>query len=194
MLLHPVKSIATDLVFVRHAETQANATGRYNAKTLNSFSALGERQILALTKDLAARGTYDRILVSPSPRAMRTILPYLKLSHQKATIWPLLYECCTQKRPAGAHVAPFKWGEEVSIPADCRGYFRTMPHENRLPVAANYNQGLGQVAQAMKELPRYLGGRLLLVGHSGQGGQLLHNLTGKWRKVQNAEPIRLRVS
>ena len=39
----------------------------------------------------------------------------------------------------------------------------------------------------------FSGGRILLVGHSGFGGQFLHALTGKWRKVENATPISVRV-
>lgn len=180
----------TDLTFVRHAETEANASGHYSAKTLNSFSQKGQAQVSELTRKLLSGAPYDAILVSPSPRAMRTILPYLKASRQTATIWPLLYECCTQKRPAGARSEPFKWDGKVAIPADCKGHFKTLAGEDHLPVATTYNQGLGQVAASLEEFRSKLAhGRVLLVGHSGHGGQFLHGLTGKWRKVENAQPM-----
>src|SRR5579862_3609661 len=84
---------STHLTFVRHGETQANATGRYDSHTLNSFSPRGQQEVAELAGKLPAR--FDRILVSPSTRAMATIAPYLRKTHQTAVIWPLLYECCT---------------------------------------------------------------------------------------------------
>jgi hypothetical protein len=33
-----------------------------------------------------------------------------------------------------------------------------------------------------------------LVGHSGMGGQFLHALTGKWRKIENAGIYHVRLS
>jgi hypothetical protein len=38
---------------------------------------------------------------------------------------------------------------------------------------------------------RYAGRRILLVGHSGHGGQFLHAVTGKWIEVKNAVPIKI---
>ena len=184
-----VISRPTDLVFVRHAETQANATGIYNARTLNAFSKKGTAQVQDLTELLIVGQPFDRILVSPSPRAMRTILPYLKATKQVATVWPLLYECCTSKRPANAHAVSFKWTfGKLQIPADCKGYFRLLPTEESLPAVATYNEGLGQVVASVKEFKvKFAGERILLVGHSGHGGQFLHALTGKWKKVENAK-------
>ena len=67
----------TDLTFVRHGETVANATGRYRDSTLNTFSERGKKGVEALTGQLQAEPAYARILVSPAPRALRTIAPYL---------------------------------------------------------------------------------------------------------------------
>ena len=95
--------VGFDLVFVRHAETVANATGQYSSSTIDRFSSLGESEVKTLTTKLEKEPFFDRIFVSPSPRALRTIAPYLRATHQRATIWPLLYECCTGHRPADAH-------------------------------------------------------------------------------------------
>lgn len=180
----------TDLTFVRHAETLANATGKYNARTLDTFSPKGSKQVERLTKELLASRPFGRILVSPSPRAMRTVLPYLKATGQKATIWPLLYECCTQKRPSDAHREPYKWGGKISIPADCAGYFLMTPGQDRYPAPASYNEGLMQVEDSLSQFrSRFEGGRILIVGHSGHGGQFLHALTGRWIRVENAKPM-----
>jgi len=183
------------LTFVRHAETVANATGRYTATTVDTFSAKGIAEVRALTNHLLAGPKYDLILVSPSPRAMVTILPYLEMSPQRALIWPLLDECCTGKRPPNAHPTNFQWGSAIRIPPRMAHYFALMPNENRLPVASDYDAGLAQVEAEIKEYnTRFRHGRVLLVGHSGNGGQFVHELTGKWKKIDNAAPFLLPLS
>ena len=180
--LHP-----TDLVFVRHGETVANASGRYNSKTLNAFSEKGQKQVDALTVKLLGQARFDTILVSPSPRALKTIAPYLKATRQRATVWPLLYECCTGRRPKNAAPTSFKWGAKIRIDSDIANLFVVLPGQDRYPVASDYNSGLAQVDVSVNEFrEKHLGQRILLVGHSGHGGQFIHSLTGKWKKVDNA--------
>lgn len=181
----------TDLTFVRHAETVANATGRYNARTLNALSDKGRQQVAALTRILVAQPPFDEILVSPSPRAMMTIAPYLQSTHRKATVWPLLYECCTGKRNA-TKPTTFKWDGAVSVPKDLAPYF-VVRSGDRLPVSPDWGAGLAQVQETVAAFRANLAGkRVLLVGHSGHGGQFLHALTGKWIRVENAKPIHCR--
>ena len=180
----------TQITFVRHAETVANATGKYNSRTLNSFSAKGQAQISALTDRLSQSLGFDHILVSPSPRAMSTIAPYLAATRQRAVIWPYLYECCTGRRPQGAHATSFGWGPKITVPADMSGLFSVPPGADRFPVAPDYNSGLAQVQAGLEAFRKMrLRGRVLLVGHSGQGGQMIFGLTGKRRKVDNATEI-----
>ena len=83
----------TEIYFVRHGETIANATGAYNSRTIDTFSALGEKQVAFFNNQIKNR-RFDAIVVSPSPRALRTIAPYLRANNLKATVWPELYECC----------------------------------------------------------------------------------------------------
>ena len=182
----------TELTFVRHGETVANATGHYNSKTLNAFSDKGASEVQALTQRLLAVPRFDRILVSPSPRVLRTIAPFLRASHQRATIWPLLYECCTGRRPKGAAPTAFTFGAKIEIPKDLLDLFVLEPAHNRLPVSSTYNAGLAQVDASIAEFKQeFEGGRVLLVGHSGHGGHFLHALTGKWKKLDNAVPVSL---
>jgi broad specificity phosphatase PhoE len=184
----------TDLVFVRHGETVANATGHYSSRTLNVFSPKGQAGVDALTKRLLAAPPFDRILVSPSPRALRTIAPYLRAAHRKATIWPLLYECCTGRRPKHAAPTRFSFGEKIRPPKDIADLFVVLPGQDRVPVASDYDSGLAQVEASLAEFrSRYLGGRVLLVGHSGHGGQLLHGLTGGWRKLANCREVEISI-
>lgn len=183
-------AVGTDLTFVRHGETQANATGRYNSRTLNAFSDLGKKQVAALTDRLVKQPKWDLILVSPSPRALRTIAPYLARTGQKATVWPLLYECCTE-RPRQKEASTFGYGTPISLPSDVEKYF-VVPPGLKFPAPRNYGEGLAQVNAGIKEFDaRYRGRRILLVGHSAQGGQFLKRLTGKAYHIKNAEEIHL---
>lgn len=182
----------TDLVFVRHAETVANATGRYNTRTLNTFSKKGEDQVRALTGELLREPGFDIILVSPSPRALKTIAPYLKSSGKTAIVWPLLYECCTE-RPRQKEAATFSYGAKITLPSDIAKYFVLAPN-SKLPAPTNFGQGLAQVSATEKEFrQKFMAKRVMLVGHSAHGGQLLHRLTGKWIHVQNADPIHIKL-
>ncbi len=180
----------TDLTFVRHSETVANATGKYNSKTIDTFSVKGEQLITQLTPKLMKEKRWDIILVSPSPRALKTIAPYLKATNQRAVVWPLLYECCTGKRPKDAHPTKFSWGSDIKIPAMIKPLFQISKDSYRLPVSPDYNAGLAQVQATVVEFKKkYLGKRVLVVGHSGHGGQFLKAFTGKSIHVENAKPI-----
>jgi broad specificity phosphatase PhoE len=184
----------TDLTFVRHGETVANATGHYNARTLNEFSSKGAAGVAAVTKQLLSQPRFDVILVSPSPRALKTIAPYLRATHSRAIIWPLAYECCTGKKPKDAHPTEFKWGSALSIPNDIANLFIVEKGAGRLPSSPDYNSGLAQVDASLGEFKaRFLGKRVLIVGHSGHGGQFLHSLTGKWRRVENTKEIEVQL-
>jgi len=185
---------STDLTFVRHGETVANATGRYNSRTLDVFSTKGQAGVEALTKELIAKPRFELILVSPSPRALRTVAPYLKATRGRALIWPLAYECCTQRRPKNAAPTKFSYGAKIELPKDVADQFLIETGHDRLPVSPDYDSGLAQVNASVAEFKqRFAGRRVLVVGHSGQGGQFLHALTGKWQKIDNAKEITVRL-
>lgn len=185
---------ATDLTFVRHGETVANATGSYNSKTLNELSEQGQAQTRELTKSLLAMKPFQVIYASPSPRVLKTIAPYLKAAKTKAVLWPLLYECCTGKRPSGAHATSFTYGAKITVPQDLKPYFVIAKGWERFPNAPTYNAGLAQVQAAVEAFPGLCGGkRVLLVGHSGNGGKLLQALTGKAMRVKNATPMSFKI-
>lgn len=184
----------TDLTFVRHGETIANATGKYNSKTIDTFSKKGEAQVKALTQKLLKEKPYDIILVSPSPRALKTIAPYLKEIHRQALVWPLLYECCTSKRPANAHATKFTYSkQQVDVPSLIAPQFRIGRYDIYLPNSPDYNAGLAQVSASVAFFKKtYAGKRVLIVGHSGHGGQFLHAFTGKYIRLENASPVHVK--
>lgn len=92
-----------NLLMVRHAESQGNASGNYSTAVADSLSAQGEAQALCLA-DALSSWTFDRIMVSPRQRAMETITPYLAATHQRAEIWPEIAEAC--------------WHDEREAPSD----------------------------------------------------------------------------
>ncbi|RYG88745.1 histidine phosphatase family protein [bacterium] len=182
---------ATVVTFVRHAETVANATGRYNGKTLNVLSAKGRQQAEAVVAPLERLGRFDVILISPSERVQTTFAPYLRATRQQATVWPLLYECCTGRRSSGPAKGPLKFGSKITVPTAYASLYRVEPGHDRYPVAPDYARGLVQVDASVREFrARYLGKRVLLLGHSGHGGQFIHAMTGKWRKIDNTAILR----
>lgn len=186
----------TTLTFVRHAETIANATGRYNSQTLNAISNKGLVQTKTLTNTLLTQN-FDDILVSPSPRALKTVAPYLERTGQQAEVWPELLECCHQKgkektKPALPQV---KLGQAIELPLAFRGLFKFRIGGERYIQAPTYADGRKQVELAKHRLLSKFSGsgkRVLLVGHSINGGKLIAMLTGgKTIKVENGKPIRL---
>ncbi len=182
---------STDLTFVRHGETIANATGKYNSQTIDTFSKKGQDQVARLTRDLMTQPAYDVILVSPSPRALNSIAPYLKATRKQALVWPLLYECCTEKRPADARATSFKFGVKIAIPGAIAPQFMMARDQINYPAPKGYNEGLAQVAASVAEFrKKYLGKRVLIVGHSGAGGQFLKAFTGKAIRLENASPVK----
>jgi broad specificity phosphatase PhoE len=178
------------LTFVRHAETVANATGVYNSRTLNTFSERGKRQVAELTAQLRGR-KFDRVLVSPSPRALRSIEPYLRESGQTAVVDSLLYECCTGRRPPGVRPAErFGRGARIDVPSGMEGVFTVEATADRLPAPRDFAEGLAQVSAWVESFwARNPSGHVLVVGHSGQGGEAIFRLTGVRLRVENAKPM-----
>lgn len=187
------------ILFTRHAETVANATGKYNRTTLNQISERGKTQIARLTKSLMG-WKFDRIVVSPSERALRTIAPYLRATRQKAEIWPELYECCdgNSRKVKGPTAMTLRPGARFVVPADLRDLFIVNPGSDRLFNVPSYEDGLMQVRAAAAKVKADNSARLLVVGHSLQGGRMIEVLLGSAPKgklkPENATPILLKTA
>jgi broad specificity phosphatase PhoE len=185
-----------EILFVRHGETVANATGRYKTSTLNAFSLKGQNQVSQLTNRLQG-SSFDDILVSPSPRALKTVAPYLQRTDQVAEVWPELYECCVQKGAARLKPAApaIKFGPQIEWPETFDGLFRFRPGGERYILAPTYNDGKRQIKLAWQKILDEFSGsgkRILIVGHSGQGGEMIALLTGGRRvSLANAKPVRM---
>lgn len=68
---YPVDDTRREIVFVRHAESQANLDGVWNGRTDGELSAAGEESLEALGKRLST-WEFDAVLSSPLSRARRT--------------------------------------------------------------------------------------------------------------------------
>src|SRR5712664_921489 len=103
---------------------------------------------------------FDTIVVNPSPRALRTIAPYLRAHRLKAEIWPELYECCDNntKKITGLSSPRVRYGSTVKVPPDLTGLFTLSPANSRFILAPRYDDGLRQIGLAADHLRREFGG------------------------------------
>lgn len=177
----------TRLHFVRHGETVANATGVYRSANLNVFSTRGEEQVRRLTRRLLAAPRFDVICVSPIPRAMKTIRPFLVESHSVAEIWPALAECCHQKDHTPVPDARLPLGGPIKISAADAPYFKLAgPDAARWYSPETYAEGLVQVRTLARQIRDRFGGTgktVLLVGHGINGSLVLAALLGRELKT-----------
>jgi broad specificity phosphatase PhoE len=181
LILLAVRVAPTEIDFVRHGETVANATGRYNRRTIDTFSDKGEREVASLTRQLSPL-RFDAIVVSPSPRALLTIAPYLRAHHLKAEVWPELYECCdaNTKKIKGPTSPQIRFGAIIKIPSAIASLFTFAPGRDRYILAPSYEDGIRQIRMAADHLKRQFRGRtVLVVGHSLHGGRMIELLKGK---------------
>lgn len=206
----------TRLHLLRHGETVANQTGKYTKETLNVLSERGEEQVRDLTERLLAGPKFDAIVVSPVPRAMMSIRPYLARTKSVAEIWPSIAECCHQKDKTIRADAGLPLGQPVKIAAEDRPYFRVRPGAERWYAPADYAEGIKQVEALADQLTERFAGkgqRVLWVGHGIIGALLIAKMRdrkldlavkldngqvtileerdGGWRLVQqNGKPVK----
>jgi len=184
-----------DIYFVRHAETLANATGVNNNDNSNIFSKTGDEQVSALTDKLKPLH-FDAILVSPVPRAINTILPYLKETGQKGEIWPEIAECCWQQVRDNITPGNLVISETIQLNAEQTLYF-TFRDTNSKHNYGNlsYADGVAQVRAAEGLLKKHYfgtGKTILIVAHYHSGQVLLADLLGMPREdLPNLENAKL---
>jgi broad specificity phosphatase PhoE len=188
-----------DVYLVRHAETQANASGIHNTVTSGSFSEEGEAQIRMLTNGLA-HYRFDAILVSPTERTLYTIAPYLLQTGRSAEIWPEIAECCWQKDRMSSGPGALVWGDDIRLPVAIapQFVFRTgIPQ--RSFANRSYADGVAQVRQAadlIRQRYGHSGKSILLVLHYHSGAVLMAELLDQDREqlphLKNARLTHLR--
>jgi broad specificity phosphatase PhoE len=174
----------TEVYFVRHGETEANATGHYNSKTINAFSTKGLAEVKSLPGRLQAVH-FNSAICSPSPRALFTAYEVLRAQNLRAEVWPEFNECCTQvgrARKLPAHANPLHTVGPVRVPVSISRYFGRVPGHDQMIADGNYQDGLAVTQAAVTRFKsRFAGsGRtVLVVGHSGQGGRFVELMLGQ---------------
>ena len=184
-----------DIYFVRHAETLANASGVNNSGNSNMISEQGDEQVSALTAKLKALH-FDAILVSSAPRAIYTILPYLKETGQKGEIWPEIAECCWQKERGNITSGQLITSSTVQLSGEQEAYLTFRDVNSKHNYGNNsYADGVAQVRRAEELLKQqYFGSgkTILIVAHYHSGQVLLADLLGKTRdEMPNLENAKL---
>lgn len=172
----------TQIVFVRHAETVANATGHYTDKTVKEFTRKGKKQVAELTRNLEGL-TFDAILVSPIIRCRNTIRPYLESRHLKGYIWPELAECCYQRKTSRiVNLNSLRRGSPVNLERDEQRIFafRTTDDQRRFDIDT-YAEGIAMIKRSCERLRAEFSGtgmRVLVIGHSLSGSRMMEILSG----------------
>ena len=138
-----------DLLIVRHAESQGNASGNYSTAVSDQLSARGEEQAIALADELSS-WSFDKIIASPRERALQTITPTLIKTGQTAEIWPEIAEACwhDEREPPAESWEP--------QPADAVPHFRFRDDRMIKPGhPETFGQGLRRVHDALELLTGY---------------------------------------
>jgi len=192
-------SNATEIYFVRHAETVSNATGTANINNDRRLSRAGKKQVKQLTKQLKQL-KIDHIIVGPQQRALKTIYPFLKKQKRTAEIWPSLDECCWQDKPATRHAGKLQFGSKVELSRKMKPYF-IFPnaHAHHRFYTRNYDEGITQVKLAVDKMMRrfaYSGKHILVIGDYHSGTRIIELLQGLqpdgWYQLSNAKIIKLK--
>ena len=71
----------TELIFVRHGESESNERGLFTGQADVSLSGLGEKQATALKNFILKEYTVDAVYSSDLKRARDTVLPIAKALH-----------------------------------------------------------------------------------------------------------------
>ncbi len=172
---------ALEIYFVRHAETLANVSGVHNTKTSSTFSQRGEEQIKILTSKLKEH-QFDAILVSSLPRALNTVLPYLRASGQTGEVWPELAECCWQSPPSSPDKGELIAAAPITLSQEQLRYFTLRDSASQFDYRnGSYSDGVAQVTHGVQLLKqRYFGTdqTILIVAHYHSGQVLISELLG----------------
>lgn len=197
------------IFYVRHAESGSNVEKQWQNKPKESwsdyvgkadaFSDKGKTQLQPLAEKLQPY-TFDHIFVSPKWRTRHTILPYLKITNQRAVIWPELIEGSGGSAIASSKTKIptediFNKGEPIEIPAEEKAFFTLRPDGKNHFLAPTHGEERTRHISCMRAASlrtiellkqRYAGQdkNILLIGHGSAGKGLFLNLTTNGKKAK----------
>lgn len=163
----------SELIVVRHGETEWSRTGRHTGRTDVPLTTSGEEQARALARPLARR-TVTRVLVSPAERAQRTAqLAGLHSTETEPGLWEWDYggyEGLTSAQIRQQRPGWYLWADGV-IPGDAEH-----PGESIEQVGARVDAVLDRVRASLDN------GDVAVVAH----GHVLRVLTARWLGLEPA--------
>jgi broad specificity phosphatase PhoE len=165
-------SSTTQVVLIRHGQSQGNAEGRFGGHTLTPLSELGRKQAAATGRVLAAEN-FKAIYTSDLPRAIETASP-LSLS----TAIKLQPTEAFRERSVGV-MAGLTFEEAAEkYPEQYQALLRR-DFDHVLLGGESYHQTLDRAAEKLDEaIEEYKGGQIAIFTHAGTICILVLHLMG----------------
>ena len=156
----------TTFYFVRHGESEANATRRFAGRSDSPLTERGREQARAVAETLAGT-TFDRVVATPLHRSLDTAKVIAARLRLPVEIEPDLIEIDVGDRTGAA------WDETRALPNWRDDGFVAWPNGETL------EQVLARGLRALRRLARETpGGRVLVVGHGGMTRILVSHFLG----------------
>lgn len=201
--LSPMASAGLKIYYIRHAEGGHNVKKAWEAKGIpesewpsyvgnpDAFTPKGIEEVAAATEKLQ-KYRFDFVASSPLWRVRNTIAPYLKVSAQKAEVWPELREGPGMVTILSEDIPDvtedvFNKGEPIVITAKETALFEVRPGaENnyaRYPRDSSEDEKVAYMKHVSKHAIKLIEDRfggsdksILLAGHNSAGVSLLKML------------------
>lgn len=148
--------VGTEILIVRHPETEANVTGRFVGQGESPFTVLGRRQARRLPRKIA-RFDPEVIWTSPLQRALVVAEKARRIAHVELKVDERFLEL----EFGDAHGLTWEEIVEAGIEFNYRA-----ADEPVAPGGESRNQLLARVAEALDEITA-LGGRHAIICHAG---------------------------
>jgi broad specificity phosphatase PhoE len=165
-------SLTTQVVIIRHGQSQGNAEGRFGGHTDTPLSPRGRKQAQATAKALASE-KFSAIYSSDLPRAIETASPLAKL-----TGVPLETTDALRERSVGVMEGLTFEEAAEQHPEQYQALLRR-DFEHVLAGGESYRQTLDRASRQLDDaIEQHKGGRIALFAHTGTICILILHLMG----------------
>ena len=165
-------SLTTQVVIIRHGQSQGNAEGRFGGHTDTPLSPRGRRQAEATARALAPE-KFDAIYSSDLPRAIETATPLARLTGA-----PLENTEALRERSVGVMEGLTFEEAAEQHPEQYQALLRR-DFEHVLLGGESYRQTLDRASRKLDEvIEQHKGGRIALFAHTGTICILILHLMG----------------
>jgi len=151
----------TQVILIRHGQSQGNAEGRFGGHTDTPLSARGRKQADATARALASE-TFDAIYSSDLPRAIETATPLARLTGA-----PLITTDAFRERSVGV-MEGLTFEEAAALHPEQYAALLRRDFEHVLEGGESYRQTLDRAAGKLDEIiEKHKGGRIAVFTHTG---------------------------